>query len=525
MNRRPAPLTRRSLAQPSILACVLTAACCALLSTSVFAEEAPEATGPYKKILVVDFEGEINTMTWAYTKRRIERAEAEGFDCLVLRIDSPGGTVYHSELIADRVFELDGVHTVAWVPRQALSGACMVAMGCDEIVMKTTGTLGDCQPIFIEQGGGGYQEAGEKMESPLRAIFRKYAEKHGYPIPLAEAFVSKNLRVIEIEATADGSRHFVYEDAYEAAKDGDVVIGTHLKQDLRRIGAPVVTEKQLLTVTAREAKRLGFIKREFPGSGFPADEEALLSQLRAPGAEVVLTEPSFFEQAGKVMLAVSGILAALVALAAMLTVFQGFGLISIIGGIALVLMLLINATADQLYGFPIFLLCVGVLLLLAEVFIIPGFGIAGILGIGTVGAGCLFLATGSGLGETQGRLNDGVILSFAMQFILSLIGGFILIMLMSKYLPRLGPSRKMMLATPDGATTVAESMRTTLPAVGAVGAATTALRPAGSAEFEGRIVDVISNGSFIEPGTRLRVVALEGALVTVAPVDDAGTRA
>lgn len=483
------------------------------------AEDEPAGSkGAYAKIMVIDFEGEIGAMTWAYMDRRIDQAEAEGFDCIVLRIDSPGGTVFHSEKIANRLFDLDSIHTVAWVPVRAISGACMVAMACDEIVMKNAGTIGDCQPILIAAGGAGYQEAGEKIESPLRAIFRKFAEKNGYPTILAEAFVSKNLRVIEVEAQ-DGTRYFVEQEGYESAEDNDEVVPGHVKETLRRIGAPVVTGEQLLTLTASETVRFGFQKRRFegPAAPFPEDEQALLATLKAPGAQVLDTKPTFYEEAGRVMLAISGVLAAIVTLAAALTIFQGFGTISIIGGVALILMLLINATADQLYGFPIFLILVGFLLLAAEAFVIPGFGIAGILGVVSVGAGFLFLATGSSLGETDGRLTDAAFMSFAMQFVFSMIAGFVLLMVLSRYFPKIGPGRRMMLAAPDGAPTTYVRADPSLPAVGDVGHATSALRPSGSAEFEGRLVDVVSGGAYLENGTRVRVVGVEGTRVTVAP--------
>ncbi len=491
-----------------------------LLTQVVFAEDTPstDGEGPYKKIMVLDFEGEIGAMTWAYMKRRIERAEAEGFDCFVLRIDSPGGTVFHSEKIGDRLFELEGIHTVAWVPEQAISGACLVALACDEIVMGSAGTIGDCQPIFIDAGGGGYKEAGEKLESPLRAIFRKYAEKNGYPILLSEAFVSKNLRVIEVESASDGSRYFVDQDGYESADKRDEIVPGHVKEDLRRIGTPVVTEKQLLTLTARETRRFGFMKRSFEGSAkpFPATESELISALSAPNAVVVGEEPSFYEEAGKVLLAVSGVLAAIVTLAAALTIFQGFGTISIIGGVALILMLLINATADQLNGFPIFLILVGFLLLAAEAFIIPGFGIAGILGVVSVAGGFLFLATGSTLGETEGRLTDTALMAFAMQFVASMIAGFVTLMVLSRYFPMIGPGRRMILAAPDGAPAPAYTADASLPSVGDVGFTSSPLRPAGSAEFAGQLVDVVSGGTFLESGTRVRVVEVEGTRITVA---------
>jgi membrane-bound serine protease (ClpP class) len=457
----------------------------------------------------------------AYMGRRLAQARDGGFDCIVLRIDSPGGTVLHSQEIADELHELsDDIHVVAWVPEQALSGACMVAMACDEIVLGASGTLGDCQPIVLDPGGGGIKPVGEKIESPLRALFRKYAGKNGYPSLLAEAFVSAHLHVIRVRSRIDGSEHFVTFDSFDKAAEDDEVIPGHRRADLVRVGEPIVSDEQLLTVTQPQAVELGFVKRTFGDPTWPADEAALLAALEAPGAEVERTEMSFSERASKWLLAISGILSAIVAIIITVTVFQQtFGVIQIVGIIALVLILLINLTADQLHGFPLFLIGLGVVLIAVEVFLIPGFGIPGILGIASMGAGFLFLATGAGPGTFDGRLTQDAVVSFGIQFLLTVLGGFGVVFVLSRLFPSIGPGRKMLLATPDGTATPAPAVTHAAPvALGQVGRATSALRPAGTASFDDEPVDVVSAGGFVAPGAPVRVTAIEGRRVSVEAI-------
>ena len=118
-------------------------------------ESAPSSEGPYEHIRVVDFEGPIGPVPAAYVERQMEAARETGADCLVLRIDSPGGTVHHSMKIADELLELeDEIHVVAWIPKSAYSGAAMVAMACDEIVMGRSAHFGDAQPGTISAEGG-----------------------------------------------------------------------------------------------------------------------------------------------------------------------------------------------------------------------------------------------------------------------------------------------------------------------------------------------------------------------------------
>ena len=48
------------------------------------------------------------------------------------------------------------------------------------------------------------------------------------------------------------------------------------------------------------------------------------------------------------------------------------------------------------------------------------------------------------------------------------------------------------------------------------GTARTPLRPAGTVEIDGRLVDAVSDGTFLDAGTRVEVVAVEGDRITVA---------
>ncbi len=479
--------------------------------------EAMPPRGPFKNIHVIDFDGDIEALMLAYVTRRVDAAKEDGADCIVLRVESPGGTVYHGKKIGDMLLGIpDSIHVIAWVPQMALSGAAFISLACDEIIMKSAASLGDSQPIV--QGEGGKPEpVGEKYESPLRAWFRGYAEKNGYPPALAEAMVTAKLEVLRVRSKQDKKQYFIRGEDFKAADDDAELVPGIKKSELIQDGPAVAREGELLTMTGAEALEYGFIARRFDG-GLPSDEEQVLAALKAPGARVSFTKMSFSEKASKWLLQVAGILSAIVALAILLFVWQGPGVMTIVGGIALVLVVLINLTAEQLHGFPLFLILLGVGLLAAEVFVIPGFGIAGILGMGTLAVGFLFLATGSTLGDT-GAIDRTALLDFGLQFVFTAIVGFGLLLVMSRFFPRVGPARRMILQ-PSGAPAMAEGgAAPDAPALGAIGRATSALRPAGSAEFDGKLVDVVSDGGFIDADANVRVVAVEGHRVTVTEAE------
>ena len=496
---------------------MLLLACTAV--TPAVAEE-PSAPGPFEKILVIDFEGEIGPLTHAYVKRRLEGAVEDGVDCIVLRVDSFGGRVDSSKKIGDALLELPKrIHTVAWVPTKAISGAAFISVACREIIMAPTASIGDSQPI-LQGPDGKPQPVGEKIESPLRTWFRTYAEANGYPVPLVEAMVSASVDVIEVRPR-DGSdkRFYLRGEDYRDADDGAELVPGYTKADLAQFGSAVVRKGELLTLTAQEAQRHGFIKRTFEG-GLPATEAVVLDALKAPGATVELTQMTFSEKASRWLLQLAGILSALVALAVLIFVWQGPGLMTIVGGIALVLILMINATAEQLHGFPIFLMLLGVALLAAEVFLLPGFTIPGFLGIASLVFGLLLLATGRSPDDI-GSLDSDILLSFGLQFIATVLVAAGTFLALGRFVPRMGPARRMILtpSTPDGGPAPTVEPAPHAPSLGARGITKSPLRPAGTAEIDGDLVDVVSAGSLIDAGRSIRVVAVEGATVTVEEVD------
>lgn len=482
--------------------------------------EAPqlEATGQFERILIIDFEGPIEGVMAAYMKRRLEQAVEGKYDCVVLRIESPGGTVFHSEEISQRVFALpESIHTVAWVPHQALSGACMVAMACREIVLSRAGTLGDCQPIVMDPESQGIKPVGEKIESPLRAIFRQFAQANDHPEALSEAFVSQHLEVIKVRNDKDASTHYIDGAWFRDAGPKDELSDGTPRSALRSIGPPIVVEGELLTVTGEEAIRFGFMRRTFKDT-FPADEEAFLDVLGTSNATVDMTAMSFSENMSKVMLGFAGILASLVALALILFLMQGPGIMTFVGFGALTLLLLISVTAEQIHGFPIFLIMLGAILIIVELFIIPGTGIFGVVGFAAFGGGFLLLVTGSSIGDTERRLTHDAVTTFGLQFVATALVGIGTIIVLSKFFPQVGPGRRLMLAAPEGG--IMSAMPAPTVPIGTQGTAASDLRPAGSALFDGEHLDVVSDGRFVASGTPVTVVGIEGAQVMVAPVEE-----
>jgi membrane-bound serine protease (ClpP class) len=149
-------------------------------------------------------------------------------------------------------------------------------------------------------------------------------------------------------------------------------------------------------------------------------------------------------------------------------------------------------------AFVLALMVLGFGLLAAEILVIPGFGLVGLLGIGAVvGAGVIAF---SQLGTAAGSLALG--------------GGLVLAGVMAWLLPKTRTGRGMVLDAhvPGGLD------QTLLGLVGQEGDVLTPLRPSGSARVAGRVVDVVADGAYVDTGARVRVTKVEGARVVVEPV-------
>ena len=153
-------------------------------------------------------------------------------------------------------------------------------------------------------------------------------------------------------------------------------------------------------------------------------------------------------------------------------------------------------------GLIISLIILGVFLLALEVFVIPGFGVSGILGMAALITG-IFLVTDS--------LLEGLLFT----------GGALLVLGIMIYLSFRSPRTRRLWQkftlntrqTSKGGYVAPKAQYETYS--GRVGISLTQLRPAGTADFEGVHLDVVTEGGFIGPGVGIRVLSVEGTRIIV----------
>ncbi|HWQ42992.1 MAG TPA: NfeD family protein [Desulfosporosinus sp.] len=153
-------------------------------------------------------------------------------------------------------------------------------------------------------------------------------------------------------------------------------------------------------------------------------------------------------------------------------------------------------------GIIISLIVLGVFFLALEVFVIPGFGVSGILGMGALITG-IFLVTDS--------LLEGVLYT----------GGALIVLGIIAYLSFRSPRTRRLWQKFSLTTRQTSKGGYVAPKVhyetylGRVGVSLTLLRPAGTADFDGEHLDVVTEGGFIGPGTSIRVISVEGTRIIV----------
>ncbi len=158
----------------------------------------------------------------------------------------------------------------------------------------------------------------------------------------------------------------------------------------------------------------------------------------------------------------------------------------------------------------ILMFIVGLGLILLEVFVIPGFGIAGIGGILLIIAS-LFLA----LIGADPFLDMRAVSMAIFQLTIALVLSIILIIVLAKFLPRTTIFKKFVLSVEEKSEEGFVSHTTSEELVGKMGKAITDLRPSGTAEIDGKRADVVTDSEFIEKGSKIEVVEVEGIRVVV----------
>ncbi|MEO2090365.1 MAG: NfeD family protein, partial [Gemmataceae bacterium] len=290
------------------------------------------------------------------------------------------------------------------------------------------------------------------------------------------------------------------------------------KADWESVGA-VKKKGELLRLPAGRAKEFGFAKHVLDG----ADPAELYAKYGVDPARVKEATPAWLDIFRNFLRepAVTAILVLVAFIGLILELkVPGTTVPGIVAALCFILVFWAwTGFSGQLAVLAGLLFLLGLILILLEVFVLPGFGVAGIIGI-ILMLGSLALVTVDKIPESG---KDWVAFGGQVaKLMFLLIGAGVGSFLIARYLPKVPYANRMVLApTADREATdptILPGAAQAANLLGAIGVATTVLRPAGTVQFGDEFVDVVSDGGFIAPGTRVQVVEVEGTRIVVKEV-------
>jgi membrane-bound ClpP family serine protease len=176
--------------------------------------------------------------------------------------------------------------------------------------------------------------------------------------------------------------------------------------------------------------------------------------------------------------------------------------------------------AGEIVWLGALLFVLGIVLLVVEFFVLPGFGVIGISGIVLI-AGSLGLVTLDNIPQTS---QEWLGLGSNMLIVgVTMIGAVFVALTIGRFLPKIPYANRMFLPDHD---TYAEDdpphpqaeVGANAALLGTIGVAVTPLRPAGMARFGEEFIDVVTEGGYVAPGGRVQVVEIEGNRIVVKDV-------
>ena len=489
----------------------------------------PQPPAEVTKAFIIPIKGAIRQTLADAIRRKVAICKGKGAQLVLFDIDTPGGSSKVMDEICQVISEdLADITTVAYVEREAMSAGAIISLSCDAIIMREATLIGDAMPIMVGPDGS-LQPLPEaeraKIEEYYLGQVRVIAEQRGRSIPLCEGMVSIGIEVWLIRHTETDELKLINPDDKNWRRQVRQAPGTDVEVDVDASWLYVDTidsNKRLVTLTALEAYGVGLCDL------IVSDRRGALDHFNVTGDVQELTD-TWSEQLVALLTspAVTGVLLAVGILGAYVEFrTPGFG----VGGSVAIACFAMVFGARYLTGlaawWEIALILVGCILILLEVAVIPGFGVAGVSGILCLLVGLVATMISNAPDEMpiphtemDWSLLQGGFFGLCMGAVLALVGAALL----TKYLPKVPVLNRLMLASAPAYTETTASPDSPLNkiAAGDVGKVESPCRPVGRARFGDDLVDVITEGDVIETGATIRVLHRDGNHVVVEKTDEA----
>lgn len=422
-----------------------------------------------QRVMVVEIDEEIDAGAWRHLKGALGEAK-DNTDLFIVKLNTYGGAVDMADSMRSALMACP-IPTVAFIDHNAASAGALIALSCDSAYMAPGSSIG---AATVVNGNG--EPMPQKFQSYWSTVMRSTAAAHGKYIA-----------------------------------QGDTVARWRRSPEL---AADMVNPEKALSFTTEEALEVGLI------DGVVSRVNEIPPLLGMEHAEISYYTPSGTDTFMG-FLASAGVRAILILLILGGIYFEmqtpGLGVAGAVSSVAAVLYFLPMLVAGSLPLWVVVLFLIGVVALVLEVFVIPGFGIAGIGGICAISISLIFAMVNPGW---ENHFELSLLTKPIIIFLCGLLAAVGAVWFLTS---RFGPVKVQKMSAlmheqkvEDGYLGVASA-----PAelIGKTGVALTDLRPAGKVSINGDTYDASSTGAFISRGTPIKVVKYQTATIFVKRLD------
>ncbi len=407
----------------------------------------------------------IDPRTNRYTELGLEKAEELSVDYVILELDTYGGALTDADDIRTRLLEFT-IPVYTYINKDAASAGALISIATDSIYMAKGSSIG---AATVVTGDG--EAAPDKYQSYMRSIMRSTAEATGRDPKIAEGMVDED---IDVDSIATEGKVITF-SVSEAIKHGfcEAEVGS-IDDIMKRSG---VENYELIEYNLGASERIiaFFLNPFVSGILIMMIMGGIWFELQTPGV--------------------------------------GFPLGAAILGIILYLVPhYMNGLAEN---WEIALFIAGIILIAVEIFVIPGFGVAGVLGIGaTVGSLVLIMLNNDMFDFSFVNSADAFIAIITTMT--AIFGAIALLFLLGVRITNSKLFRRIALVDTQGKEQgFTSSIYQKEQMVGKRGTSYTVLRPSGKVMIEEKVYDAYTRGNYVGENEPIEVISDEGTSLKV----------
>jgi membrane-bound serine protease (ClpP class) len=417
-----------------------------------------------KRVMVMEIKAEIDPPMKRYVQLALSHAKTTKADIAIIEMDTYGGLVTDAKEIVDLIMDYKNPVWV-FINSDAASAGALISIACDSIYMTAGASIGAA--TVVDENG---EKAPDKYQSYMRSIMRSIAEKNKRDPKIAEGMVDEDIEIPGLKekgkiitfTTSEAIKHHYCEGQVESIED--------------------ILKRYNLNDATIEKFELG-------------TSDKIIAFFLNPFLSGIL-----------ILIIIAGIYFEMQA--------PGLGFAGLAALVALILYLVPYYLTGIAENWEIIAFFIGIVLIALEIFVIPGFGVAGVSGIIlAIGSLILIMVNNDAFDFEFVPMND---LLFATSAALGgLLGGIIMLFVIGSRLPDSKMFSKVALTDTQDRKMGYTSNFIKASLVGKTGSAHTVLRPSGKVKIDDLIYDAYTRGEYIEQGQLIEVISDEGTSLKV----------